>query len=1336
LSWPDGNLGEHNVPSVDHIKRIQVWKKNVKGEWVLIVDQPQQGTFGRFFSIQTPADPNVTASLLYRPLGSTGGFQSASLSDFGDKLVFNMAGLPGGDYEYQIVYQRKGDSAAIVHDSGTFATASGKMVRTAATPIVTQKFDRWGNVVEVTDARNPNWVTKYKYNANNQLIEEAKPDDNGQINSASPTTKVYYDQLGRTVATRDARGYVNGKQYDSNGNLLKELQADGGVVEYTYNLFGNRTRLKQANGTLTSYTYDHLGHITSTNRGTVDVYAITYLAPDDRVSQPTNPIDLATPLERRALIDTYRYDELGRRISSTNAAGETITIGYDLRGNVISTKEFNRETRSEYDAFNHKVKETDANNKSMTWQVDAFGKLISHVDLGGATVSYEYNKLNQLKHQTNSRGQNLNYTYDEAGLLTRIDDTALGQVTEYRYDLAGNRVREKTTQQGVVVQDNHLGYDTQGRLVSVDDSRYSIRYAYDANGNRINVHTRYINDSDDVKDIQNWNAYDEMNRQIIIDGVRDANGNIGINDKQGHSIAYDKSGNRTSDTYYGRKIVKKGDGILTEFDLTRDYVKVKETYTYDAANRLTDVYRDDFDLKGDGKGINIDARRYDAAGRVVYGGMMAAYNLQPYEKDADKMKGYGHVNQLLSDKLRDIGLTPESRTSIYENGLLTRQNSRDFNFAHTTDLVYEYKADKLDNYNLISHSYGFTNHYQYTYDYREGYNVKRIDVTRMDKGAAGATINDFDANGNLIKVDDATKNENDRTLINDVAGHVLLKTQGNALRNLLTIDGLRAFKNDGNQTHALIANGEMLGSSSNSAAPDTFSVNYVAVNAPSLTAPPSSYVVHAGDTLQGIARAVWGDGSLWYLIAEANGLPGNATVGNGLTEGQAITIPSRVNTVHNDFSTSKPYDPSSVIGDTTPNLPVPANDGCGGMGQIIVLVVAIVATVFTAGAAAVAFGGTMASGSLFATGLSALGGSMGLAGFAGAVVGGAVGSIASQGVAIAMGMQDNFSWSAVGQGALSAGIGAGVGAALNGAGLLARATQTTPLTTMQLMQNAAVTSIATQGIKVATGLQDHFSWAGVAAAAVGAGVGQATSNVIGGTFGSGFAGDVMRGTLSGLAGGMAARMVADGKVDFVRVATDAFGNALGNSIAEMNWGGNGQQTDKALGSGVKVRSDIWDSTTSRGDYAAADLSLTANGVPSLPRIETDTALPLALGDDGSTSSSATQSKFMHGRNASGVFGTDLSFDDRVKPTVANGTSDYLWDSVAGAGGNPRAQAAAGRFVTQGASGLLSTLATGVLGGSGPTKITPEEAAAWRAANPNAALGEGPTAQYQVDISKG
>ena len=65
------------------------------------------------------------------------------------------------------------------------------------------------------------------------------------------------------------------------------------------------------------------------------------------------------------------------------------------------------------------------------------------------------------------------------GMLVRIDDSAIGQVTQYAYDFAGNRLRELTTQNGTLVQNNHTSYDALGRIVRVADGRYDVRTEYD-----------------------------------------------------------------------------------------------------------------------------------------------------------------------------------------------------------------------------------------------------------------------------------------------------------------------------------------------------------------------------------------------------------------------------------------------------------------------------------------------------------------------------------------------------------------------------------------------------------------------------------------------------------------------------------------------------------------------------------------------------------------------------------------------------------------------------------------------------------------------------------------
>lgn len=114
----------------------------------------------------------------------------------------------------------------------------------------------------------------------------------------------------------------------------------------------------------------------------------------------------------------------------------------------------------------------------------------------------------------------------------------------------------------------------------------------------------------------------------------------------------------------------------------------------------------------------------------------------------------------------------------------------------------------------------------------------------------------------------------------------------------------------------------------------------------------------------------------------------------------------------------------------------------------------------------------------------------------------------------------------------------------------------------------AVGSSLTQGIAVATGLQQSFSWRSVAASAVGAGVGAAVGDALGGDYLpadqagpvrpeafsglGGFGSAVARGTVSGFAAGLATSALRGGKISVTQVATDAFGNALGDSVAAAN----------------------------------------------------------------------------------------------------------------------------------------------------------------------------------------
>ena len=334
-----------------------------------------------------------------------------------------------------------------------------------------------------------------------------------------------------------------------------------------------------------------------------------------------------------------------------------------------------------------------------------------------------------------------------------------------------------------------------------------------------------------------------------------------------------------------------------------------------------------------------------------------------------------------------------------------------------------------------------------------------------------------------------------------------------------------------------------------------FAQNYDPINSYYQGAAGGSYRVNQGDTLQRIAQSLYGDSSLWYKIAEANGLSAAAA----LVEGQTLVLPTGVLNSKNNAGTFKPYNAGEAIGDLSPSTPQPpknAKNKCGVFGQILLAVIAIAVTALTYGA----LGGTALSA------WAAVG--------AGAVAG-AAGSIASQAVGVATGIQDKFSFKGVALAAIGGAIGGGLGPkglfGANGAfGNIGS----------QFVGDAlrgAVGSTLTQGVGVATGLQDKFSWAGVAAAGIGAGIGGAVGRGLeskSGLFG-----------VSASAGSFGYRMATSAASGIANAATrsaingESFGKNLIAALPDII----GQAVGGAIGDGVRARID-------RADRPAAQVT--------------------------------------------------------------------------------------------------------------------------------------------------
>jgi hypothetical protein len=362
--------------------------------------------------------------------------------------------------------------------------------------------------------------------------------------------------------------------------------------------------------------------------------------------------------------------------------------------------------------------------------------------------------------------------------------------------------------------------------------------------------------------------------------------------------------------------------------------------------------------------------------------------------------------------------------------------------------------------------------------------------------------------------------------------------------------------NPGHIQRQLVANGEVLARygdapdsenrPQNGAVPKYVNTAEFHLNAPALKLRDTnfsamSYTVVGGETLKTVARNVLGDSSLWWRIAEANGL---AVSGDGeLTAGQTLSIPKLALNANN-ADTFQPYDPSRVTGSLDSVLPAPAGQGggCGALGKIIMVAVAVVVAAMvgpaiTAALQNAAFAG-LGSGALSSAGFATLASAAPVLGTA---AGATLGSITSQAAGNLMGVQDGFSWKQVGLAAIAGGVSGG----LQGVNLTsATAIDGGAASFGNVIARATMGNVLGQGIGIVTGLQNSFNWRSVTASAVGAGVGIRVSRDLP----SGLNPYVAAGITS-VAAGTAAAVMNGGKISIQQIAIDAFGNALGNSLA-------------------------------------------------------------------------------------------------------------------------------------------------------------------------------------------
>jgi YD repeat-containing protein len=754
------------------------------------------------------------------------------------------------------------------------------------------------------------------------------------------------------------------------------------------------------------------------------------------------------------------------------------------------------------------------------------------------------------------------------------------------------------------LEDETITYDAMNRVTKIVDLGYAhawpmtINMKYDANGN-IRERSATFNpikddgSADAVTTQENWYKYDAMNRFVVTKG-KVVGGDV-VRGSTGIDLTYDLAGNRIgalSDTSDGtdRKEIYTytADGFLADVKVSMNGATPTQlaTYTLDAMGRVTKYE----EYQGSSTPVYTRNAQYDEISQVTHDDTTLVNANGTYYSVTD----YSYVAQ--SGTAVDVNGTALSvATGAYMGGVLVHsQTANTHKVTGSSTIVTDARTNydnvyymrdsaQMKSSTYVSDSTQSVHHDGYWETWTNSYSPTYHEAYDEVIGSASAWVSNYtyDAQGHLKQV---VINDNQPRTVNyitNMMGEVMkrdvsfnsgpspaphemhyylagmaigdITNNGTSATDYVTQIAARTAVNSGSGFNPTVGYttpngyGPFAGGANTGSPYADFDQSYDPINGHDSTATATYYVIKQGDTLQSLARQLWGDANLWYLIAQANGL--NAT--SILPVGTSIIIPnSQVHNFHNSSSTFRVYDPNLGIGDVSPTAPeIPApppppppppaprrRGGCGGFGAIFTAIISIAVAVILPIAAPATF-----------------------AGFWGGVGAAVIGNVAGQGIGLATGIQKSFDWGSLAMTAITAGVSQGLGS--SGINAFSGLTKSIGETGVAVLRGVTG-SIVSQGIGVATGLQSKFDWAGVAAAGVGAGVGQVAHDwaipQVAGAFADPHVDLAAANGIAGTARLLAiagTRSLIDGN-DFgdniIASLPDAIGQTIGNTLADIH----------------------------------------------------------------------------------------------------------------------------------------------------------------------------------------
>jgi YD repeat-containing protein len=418
------------------------------------------------------------------------------------------------------------------------------------------------------------------------------------------------------ITTVDPDGHEVSQTVDSSGNVLTTTDALGRTTSHTYNAFNQVLTTTDPLHVTTTGAYDAHGNLSSVSRplvGSGQTQTVTY-----RYSDNSHPGDITSIVDPDGNVWTYAYDGYGDRVSSSDPLGEETTQTYDAHGWMLSTvspkgnvsdcgcanqytttysysdpqsgvvDEFGdvrvvtdplgHATSYGYDADRNRVSQIDGTGNLTRATYDLDNELTVTTRADQTVTKTDYNPDGTVHDQVDGKGNPIQtYGYDGQARNTAITD-ALGNVTTFGYDAAGNRLSRQDPGGSCVGMPaagcTTMTYDAANELVGVtysDGSTPNVTYAYDADGERT-----AMTDGTGSSGF----SWDSLHRLTSA-----TNGN-------GQTVAYGYNlrGLTTSITYPGSgKLVTRGYDIAGRWTSVSDWLSPvnRASFTYDPNGNLT-----------------------------------------------------------------------------------------------------------------------------------------------------------------------------------------------------------------------------------------------------------------------------------------------------------------------------------------------------------------------------------------------------------------------------------------------------------------------------------------------------------------------------------------------------------------------------------------------------------------------------------------------------------------------------------------------------------------------------------------------------------------------------